>query len=145
MPRPNHHADNALHPWAFIQTRVWVDASGKEHVIADMPDGYVANVINFCRENVLRIRRLVEAYTMDELWQGLKTGQYDHERTFDHRRRDRVESLNWLEATPLLHALRARLGNPSDAELAKITAEAQAAYEAKKNKTAGKPRKRPAA
>jgi hypothetical protein len=134
MPRPDQHANNVIHPWVFIQTRVWIDAKGGEHEIATMTDDYVANVIVFCREQARRILRLAQAYTMDELWQGLKTGHYDQERELDYHYRDQTEALEWLEATPLLHALLARLGNPSEAELAEITQASQEAYEAKQAK-----------
>lgn len=142
MPRPTHHTDDIMHPWVFIQNRVWVDTAGQEHVIDDMPDDYVANVINFCRDHAGQIRRLVEGYSMDELLEGLKTGKYDHERTLDYRKRDHDETLEWLEATPLIRALHERLGNPSAVELAKLVAAAQSAYKAKQ-KSAKKSVKRP--
>lgn len=129
--RPSRHEGNLIHPWVFIQERVWVDTHGVEHEIALMEDGYVANVIAFCRREVRKMRPLVEAYSMSELWRGLKTGYHDDERAVDWRRRDRADDLAWLEATPLMRALRARLGDPSEKELAKLIKAAREAYEAR--------------
>jgi len=128
MPRPDQHSDDHLHPWVFIQSRVWVDRAGVEHEIIAMVDGYVASVISFCRRSARRIRRQVESYSMNELWQGLKNGGYDEEREFGYRRTDPAEDMAWLEATPLMHALRERLNHPSDERLAELIEAARLAY-----------------
>ena len=87
----NHH-DSHRWPWIFSQGEVWVDARLREHAIARMPEDYVANVIDFCHEFPPGFqRRLVEQVGGDD---GL-AGEQDPE--------------SWVEQTPLLRALRARL------------------------------------
>ena len=80
------------------QDRVWIDAQLREHAIARMPQDYIENVIDFCRADALSFQRMM----IEEIE---TQGIYG-------RRLELIEEEDaeiWLESTPLLLALRARL------------------------------------
>ena len=47
MPR---HKGNILYRWVLLNTEVWVDIDGNEHVIAEMPKDYALNALLFLYE-----------------------------------------------------------------------------------------------
>jgi hypothetical protein len=101
--RPLMHEPNRLWPWVFRQHQVWVDINGSEHEIESMPFDYVENVVGFCLQRATWIYVLVaveneERDGAEPEW-GCDAGN----------RAPLVNAAAWLEATPLMRALRRRL------------------------------------
>lgn len=99
----------------FSQSEVWVDRNGTQRPIAEMDGPYVANVISF-------VRRRHEGYASQYVWDMLHTlaraaaldVSHDVFHTLDtHAEVEltdiRHSSLLWIETTPLMLALKARL------------------------------------
>ncbi|MDX6465364.1 MAG: hypothetical protein QOI27_404 [Gaiellaceae bacterium] len=103
--RPLMHEPNRLWPWVFRQHQVWVDINGSEHEIESMPRDYVANVIRFCRGRAVWIYLLVEHEGEDDL-------KPEWEEAEAERDALSIDFARWLEATPLMRALRRRVERP---------------------------------
>lgn len=113
---PRLHEPNRLWPWVFGQDEVWVDYWGNEHEIKHMASDYLANVIEFCRRQALRIA-LIVAYA--ELFEDESPGAagttreleelYQHLLEADKSRRRAEIAERWLGTTELVRALRAEI------------------------------------
>ena len=99
--RPHLHEPNRLWPWVFKQHQVWVDVHGTEHEIESMPLDYVENVMRFCRGRAVWIYVLVV--------DGREDGELLGEESDDPALPEEIDFNDWLEQTPLMHALRRRL------------------------------------
>jgi hypothetical protein len=97
--RPLIHEPNRLWPWVFRQHQVWVDINGSEHEIESMPFEYVENVIGFCRQRAVWIYVLASDDDEEDALHS-ETGTTDLVV---------IDFIAWLEATPLMRALRRRL------------------------------------
>jgi len=105
MPRPGirplMHEPNRLWPWVFRQHQVWVDINGSEHEIESMPLDYVDNVIGFCIRRAIWIYLLVGESDDDGDLSEWHSAADDHDLI--------IRRVAWLEATPLMRALRRRV------------------------------------
>ena len=108
MPRPGirplMHEPNRLWPWVFRQHQVWVDINGSEHEIESMPLDYVDNVIGFCIRRAMWIYLLVAGSDGDD-----DEGELSEWRAASDDRDLIIRRVAWLEATPLMRALRRRV------------------------------------
>jgi hypothetical protein len=105
--RPLMHEPNRLWPWVFRQHQVWVDVNGSEHEIESMPLEYVENVIGFCVRRALWIYVLVEHDDEDVDTPELEWGAEGDDGL------SLLHAADWLEATPLMQALRRRFDRRS--------------------------------
>lgn len=93
----HRHPPDRLHYWVFLQDQVWVDYWGNEHQIDRMPRRYALNVIGFCRRQATRIFILATCADPDEAGEQIEA-----------LRATRRNTVDWLETTPLMKALRRR-------------------------------------
>jgi hypothetical protein len=105
------HEPDHLWPWVFRQHQVWVDFHGSEHEIESMTLLYIGNVIAFCRERAEQIRTLVYidwvARALELALNG--AGVEGARAALEAEPEITGDPEEWLEATPLMLALRRRI------------------------------------
>jgi hypothetical protein len=106
------HEPNVLHSWVFLQHQVWVDRDGTEHEIESMDLDYVRNVIAFCERQSARIAALVMLDLAEQVLRAILRDDIDLlDRWAPMFGDDDLPPNEFLAATPLMCALRRRLGH----------------------------------
>ena len=109
--RERVYQPNMIWPWVFRQAEVWVDPYGSEHEIALMPLGELECAIKFCYFEAERIRNLCYVEWIGRGFDLKLNGvRLDLALTLAGPKPDTAgDPREWIEATPVLGALRRRL------------------------------------
>lgn len=83
----------------FQQDQYWIDAAGQKHQLDDMTGRYLANVLKYARS------RADWLYALDRGDDPDTAGAVD-----DAGFIASSEAWDWLESTPLIRAIKARIG-----------------------------------
>lgn len=87
-----------IRPETFRQDEHWIDAAGRKHQLDDMPKDYLANVLSYS------IDRAEYLYALDKGQEPVLGFGVD-DAGFGYF----AEAYDWLEATPLIRAIKLRL------------------------------------
>lgn len=111
------HAHGSLDLRVFDQAAWWVDIAQQPHRLEDMSDDYVANVIRFLLVDAGYFHRQTLLRELLQTYGDLLLGRTPADlvaRSAGVPRTSDLTPVQWLEATPLMRALRHRADRAGD-------------------------------